>query len=385
MSASNVCPACGAANGPTNLFCINCGTRLSAPPASAPAPAASPAGYPPAYPTMPPPSVPAPTGVYPYMPGPLPVRRATFGSIMSATFDVWTKNFANFFVVFLGLAVANALIAGLFAFAFFGVFGIGSGFVPGTPPASVVVGNFATLILFAIAVVLASAVISSIVNGGMTEYAVRRYRGEGMTLERALRRGFERFLSILGANVLLTILVFGLVLLPLLAIFPLALSIGTGDPGTAIALLCGGFLAFVIGGIVALYVYIGMSLYAPAIMVENQKSVGGLMRSWRITKGYRWSIFGAILVIALIQALVAGAILVPTFFVSSPILEIVASALVSGLVGSWLVIMAAVAYDLIVRQPTYGPPPYFPGPTIAPPMGAAQAPPPPGAPPPSGP
>lgn len=385
MSASNVCPACGAANGPTNLFCINCGTRLSAPPASAPAPAASPTAYPTAYPTMPPPGIPAPAGVYPYMPGPPPVRRATFGSIMSATFDVWTKNFVNFFVVFLALAAANALIAGLFAFAFFGVFGIGSGFVPGSPPENVAVGNLATLFLFAIAVVLASAVISSIVTGGMTEYAVRRYRGEGMTLERALRRGFERFLSILGANVLLTMLVFGLVLLPLLAIFPLVLSIGTGDPGTAIVLLFGGFLAFVIGGIVALYVYIGMSLYAPSIMVENQKAVGGLMRSWRITKGYRWSIFGAILVIALIQALVGGAILVSTFFVSNSILDIVASALVSGLVGSWLVIMAAVAYDLIVRQPTYGPPQYFPGPMIAPPMGAAQAPPPPGAPPPSGP
>lgn len=384
MSASNVCPACGAVNGPTNLFCINCGTRLSTSPASAPAPA-SPAAYPTAppiaYPMMPPPGVPAPVGVYPYMPGPPPVRRATFGSILSATFDVWTKDFVNFFVVFLALAVANSLIAGLFAFALFGVFGIGSGFVPGSPPANVTVGNFATLILFAIAVVLASAVISSIVAGGMTEYAVRRYRGESMTLERALRRGFERFLSILGANVLLTLLVFGLVLLPLLAVFPLALSIGTGDLGTAIFLLCGGFLAFVIGGIVALYVYIGMSLYAPAIMVENQQALGGLMRSWQITKGYRWSIFGAILVISLIQGLIGGAILVPTFFVSSPILNIVASALVSGLVGSWLVIMAAVAYDLIVRQPTYGPPPYFPGPIIAPPMGVGQAPPPPGAPP----
>jgi len=394
MSASNVCPACGAANGPTNLFCINCGTRLSTPLAAAPVPAASPTAYPTAYPAaypaVPPPGFPAPAGVYPYMPGPPPMRRATFGNIMSATFDVWTKNFVSFFVVFLALAVVNSLIAGLFAFAFFGVFGLGSGFVPGSPPENVPVTNFATLILFAIAVVLASAVISSIVAGGMTEYAVRRYRGETMTLERALRRGFERFLSILGANVLLTILVFGLVLLPLLAILPLALSIGTGDPGTVIALLCGGFIAFVVGGIVALYVYIGMSLYAPAVMVENQKALDGLMRSWRMTKGYRWSIFGAILVISLIQALVGGAILVPTVFLSSPILDIVASALVSGLVGSWLVIMAAVAYDLIVRQPTYGPPPYgpppyFPGSTIAPPMGAAQVPPPPGAPPPPGP
>ncbi|MGI0148026.1 MAG: DUF7544 domain-containing protein, partial [Thermoplasmata archaeon] len=316
-------------------------------------------------------------------------RRATFSSILSATFDVWTKNFVNFFVVFLVLAFVTGLIGALVSFAFFGVFGVGSGLVPGSPPPNVTTANFATLILVAIAVVVAGAIISSIVAGGMTEYAVRRYRGESMTLERALRRGFEKFLSILGANILLTIIVFALVLLPLLAIIPLAFvdSTGTpsGAPSAAIAVLCGVFLALVIGGIVALYVYVGMSLYAPAIMVENQKAIDGLMRSWRLTKGYRWSIFAAILVISLIQALIGGAILVPTIFVSNPIVVLVASALVSGLVGSWLVIVAAVAYDLIVRQPTYTAPPYFPGSPIAPPRGAASAPPPPGPMPPTGP
>jgi hypothetical protein len=319
------------------------------------------------------------------MPGPPPVRRASFGNIVSATFDVWAKNFVNFFLVFLTLAVVDSLIASLFALRLFGVFGIGSGLVPGSPPENVTVGDVGTLIFFAIATILASAVLSSIVAGGMTEYAVRRYRGEPLTLEQALRRGLERFLSILGANVLLTVLVFALVFLPLLLIFTAMVSIGAGGSGVVIALLCGGLLVFVIGGIVALYLYIGMGLYAPAIMIENRKAVESLMRSWQITKGYRWSIFGAILILSLIRALIGGAILVPTFFVSNPLLNIAASALVSGLVGSWLVIMAAVAYDLIVRQPTYGPPPYFPGPTIAPPVGAAQAPPSPGTPPPSGP
>ncbi|MGI0148629.1 MAG: hypothetical protein ACREDF_03740, partial [Thermoplasmata archaeon] len=95
------------------------------------------------------------------MPAPPPVRRATFSSILSATFDVWTKNFVKFFVVFLVLAFVTGLIGALVSFAFFGVFGVGSGLVPGSPPTNVTTANFATLILFAIAVVLAGAIISS--------------------------------------------------------------------------------------------------------------------------------------------------------------------------------------------------------------------------------
>lgn len=383
MSASNVCPACGAVNGLANLFCINCGTRLGAP-ASAAGPAPTPYPTPPYAPM--PPGGPMPAGAYPYMPGPPPIRRATFSNILSATFEVWTKNFLNFFIVFLSLAVLNGVIGGLLAFAFFGTFGLGTGVFPGSPPAGVTAGSLGTLLLFGLVVFVLSAIITSTVIGGMTEYAVRRNRGESMTLERALRRGFERFLSILGANILLTFMVVGLVVLPLLAIiYPLASSGGAIPAGTAIAVLCGGLLAFVVGCVVALYVYLGMVLFAPAIMLENQNAVGSLKRSWRITKGSRWSILGAIIALALIQALIGAAISVPTMFITNPILSLITSALVSGLVGSWFVIMPAVAYDLIMRQPTYTAPPYYPGPAMGPPAGFAPPGPPPGAPPPSGP
>ena len=109
MSASNPCPACGFANAPTNTFCVNCGTRLTlaaAPPATPPPgyPAAAPMpypGYPPAYPYP-----------YPYAPTPLP-RRATVGNILGSMFDVWSKNFLNFFVVFLVLFLISLISGGI--------------------------------------------------------------------------------------------------------------------------------------------------------------------------------------------------------------------------------------------------------------------------------
>jgi hypothetical protein len=57
------------------------------------------------------------------------------------------------------------------------------------------------------------------------------------------------------------------------------------------------------------------------------------------------------------------------------------SALVSGITGSWFVILFAVAYDIILRQPMFVAPPYYAGPTTAPPASAPSTPAPPLAPP----
>ncbi|TLZ68560.1 MAG: hypothetical protein E6K12_00865 [Methanobacteriota archaeon] len=265
-------------------------------------------------------------------------------------FDVWTKNFANFFVVFFVLALVNGLIGGLLGLAIYGTFGPVISFFPGGPPSSVPTAALGSILLYAILSVLAGAVVNSIVTGGMTEYSVRRFRGESITLEQALRRGLDKFLSILGANFLLTLLILGLVFVPLLLIFLPFAAGGTVNPATAIGAICGGFVLLAVGGLVALYVGIAMSLYSPAIMMENSNATGGLMRSWRITKRHWYA-------------------------------SILAAALASGIVGAWSVILASVAYDLLVRQPSFGPPLYYPGVAMAPPAGAAQTSPPPPTPP----
>src|SRR5881628_2500470 len=249
---------------------------------------------------------------------------------------------------------------------------------------------FVRLLLYAVAAFVFSAILTSIVTGAMTEYAVRRYRGEPMTVKQALRRGLTRFPSILGANILLGLILFGLVTLPLLLILVALLAGLSGATGT-IALLCGGLGLFVGLGVVAIYLYVSLVLYAPAFMMENANAVGGLSRSWRMTRGHRWSLFGAILIVSILGGVIGTVISVPLAFASSagdPIVSafvsVLSSALISAFVGSWTVILVAVAYALIVRRPTpfFGAaPPYLAGPGIAPPPGAAQT----ASPPPSGP
>ena len=110
-----------------------------------------------------------------------------------------------------------------------------------------------------------------------------------------------------------------------------------------------------------------------------------------MTRSHRWSLFGSILVTSILVSVISiviSVLLTLTSMGGDPIVSafvsVVSSAFISALVGSWIVILVAVSYELIVRRPTpyFGAaPPYLAGPGIAPPPGAAQT----GPPPPSGP
>jgi len=313
--------------------------------------------------------------------------------MLSGLFDVWTKNFLPFFVVYLALGAATGALSVLVSFAIFRTVYLGGGFA-GVPATTIPAVNLGLLLLYVISTFVVSVILTSIVTGAMTEYAVRRYRGEPMTVEHALRRGLERFLSILGANLLLGLIILGLVTLPFLLIL-VALVAGVSGGTGVILLLCGGLILFVVLGVFAVFLYVSLSLYAPAIMMENASAVGGLSRSWRMTRGHRWSLFAAILVTSLLAGVISAAISLPltlTSLLGEPIVSafvsIVSSALVTALVGPWIVILVAVAYELIVRRPApfFGAaPPYVLGSGVAPPPGAGQAGPSPPAGPPPGP
>jgi hypothetical protein len=212
----------------------------------------------------------------------------------------------------------------------------------------------------------------------MTEYSVRRLRGESITLEQALRRGLQKFLSILGAQVLIGLLVFAVVFVPLLLLLPLAFVGPAFDPASAIALICGALTLFAVGGVIALYLVVRLSLYAPAIMIEDTNAVSGLKRSWTLMKGHWWSLFGAILAVTILAIVINVAITTPAGVLRNPTVSIVTSAIATAITGAWLVITDAVAYDLIVRDRQLVPwsaPPYYPGPAMGSPPGAAQGPP----------
>lgn len=368
MSASRFCPNCGRPVPLENRFCVACGFAMppagGMPPpgvpgalaAPTPAPAYSypgiPPGVPPGY------YPPVPPGYYP------PVRRATFSEMFSGVFEVWTKHFLEFFVVYLVLSLVTGALGLLGAIVFLHVAlppgGFGGFSFTGVPSGV----DLVAYVAWEFMVVVVGLVFSSIVLGGVTDLAVRARRGERVRLQDALSRGLHRFPSVLGANLLVTLVTVGVIFVPLILI--VAVALGSASVAS-LGLLCGALLAFPLLGVLAIYIGLALLLYAPVIMVEGANALDSLGRSWNLTKGRKWSLFAAILVLGLISALLSGAITAIGVVSGNVVISTAATAIGTGVTGGWFAILAAVAYDLIVSEPklmavppAYMPPAYMP-------------------------
>ncbi len=331
-----------------------------------PAPAATPppTGYPPAgYPPAgyPPPVI--PPGYPGYQPfyAP-PPKRADFSNMFSGTFDVWIRNFLPLFVVYLLLSLITGSLSVIGSYLLLGVAYIpgGIGGISFTAPTGADVVLFIVWELFA---VIISLLLTSAVIGGVTDFAVRQYRGEKASIMDSLRRGFQKMLSVLGANLLVTLITVGVILAPF-ALLVLG-AVAVGSTPAAVALICGALIALPFLGVLVIYLAIALGLYAPAIMMEDKHAVDSLYRSWDLTKGHKWSIFAAGLVVGILAGLLGAAGSVAGIF--SPIAGVIVTAIITGFTGSWFTLLAAVAYDLIVRTPPpmAWAPPYMAGPPPA--------------------
>ncbi len=294
-----------------------------------------------------------------------PPPRADFSSMFSGVFRVWSENFLPLFLVYLVLTLVTGTISVLGGILILGIPYLSSGLagISFTTPTNLDLG---LLILWEVAVTLVSWVLTSAVLGGVTDFAVRRHRGEAARIQDSLNRGFRRLLSILGANILVGLIIVALVLVPITLLVAGALAV-VASPGAALGLICAGLLALPFLGVLAIYISIALSLFAPAIMMEGAHAVPSLERSWTLTKGHKWSLFAAGLVLGLVYLLVDGAIVAIGLLSGNAIVEIVTGALAAAVAGSWFTLLAAVAYDLIVRTPapmpwpaTYAPAPVPP-------------------------
>lgn len=342
-----------------------------------------------------PPPYPAPPypGSYPppYYPppgwAPPPPRppEATFANLFTGTFTAFFKDLGVFVLVY---AVLTAVIGGMsygLAVLFLGpgTFQGSTGAFFGIPdvpfmftglPSTAFLLAFLT---YGIVVVILTAIVASVVIGAVTHFAVQRIRGTPVTVRESFVKALERFPSILGAQLLLSVLIVGLVLAPII-------GLAAGAFARNFAVLGISVLALIVLIPVVIFLEVALSLNAPAIMIEGRDAVGGLRRSWELTRGRRLSIFAASLIIGLIVYVVS--VIGSTVTAAYPYVAVLlaVNVFVQGIVGSWSVILAAVAYDLILKErerwaslPPY-PWPYYPpyAPSAVPPAAPPSAPPP---------
>lgn len=322
------------------------------PPAAAPPAAGPPPGYPAPY--GPPPGYPPPPY---YMP---PMRRATAGPMIEDTFGVFGKDLVIYLVVFAVFAAVVAGISMLLTYLAFGVpepsIGFSTNLIQAFGPNAL--GAYLALALLDGVI---NAIIGAIVTATIVYFAVQRYRGAAITLRQAFDEGVKRLLSVLVAGIIVQVAVTALIVLPATVILFGAFSLDLGLIGF-------GCLALLLAGMLAVFLIVVWSLYAPAIMIEGQGAVASLSRSWQLTKGHRVSIAVAGFVVLLVAGLVEAAVLFGFGLAGGVVLVAIGTIIGTAITGAWAWIFVSVAYDLIVKepQPAMWPPPYM-GPAPMPP------------------
>jgi hypothetical protein len=266
-------------------------------------------------------------------------REPDFSNILGDTFDLFIKHWPLFFIPYFVWGALSTVAT----LVLMGAVGIPLFDPTGGPIRPLTREALVALILLLVVLGIATLLVTSLLIGGITHLAVELYRGRKATLRSALMKGVERLPSILGAVVLQVLIFVGIILLFLLPSFGLALV--TRAPGFALVII---LLALAVAVIIAIYVYVALSLFAPAIMVEGMKAVEGLERSWDVTRNRRASLFAVYLVLGLLQSAGQAVGSIPSPDPLTGVALLAVQVVVAGIVGSWFVIAAAVAYELIV-------------------------------------
>jgi len=274
------------------------------------------------------------------MPPPV-TKKATVGTILGDTFSTFGKDFAVYVGVFLIYAIATTLTT-LLATAL--AFGNASGTVDLPPPTGPLPLDVLYLFLALILVIaVVGLVIQSVITATLTVFAVHRHQGTAITLGEAFRRGVPKFFSVLGASLLPGLLLGA-------AFAAIAGLILYGALTVNIALICGAGVLLLAMVPITIYITIALSLYAPPIVMEGKSAIGGLSRSWELTRGRRLTLFGVLIVLGLLIFVISLAASLPFALIANPYLSSIGGIIATAITGSWTAIMAAVAYNLITSS-----------------------------------
>lgn len=132
----------------------------------------------------------------------------------------------------------------------------------------------------------------------MIELSRQVRNGENIDFHAAFIKKWKKMFSILGASLVLALFVAGFIVL-MVVIFALSPLVG--------------IIAAIVIFILLAYVLVKWYFYQFAIVVDDARAIDSLKKSWNLTKGYWWSIFGTFLVLCLVVALI---FIVPVAIVS---------------------------------------------------------------------
>lgn len=209
---------------------------------------------------------------------------------------------------------------------------------------------------------LYSIIFQPLLEGALAHAISQRYLDRPSGVGDAFGAALRRAGALIGARLIPTFIGFlvgGLIVGVIFGVFAALLGqslngdTGGSSAGAAALVFLIGFVVFVGLAIAALFVFIRILFTSQAAVIEGKGALESLSRSWRLTEGSFWRMFGYILVIGLILWFITLIptllIVVPTtlFLQNNPVLVTVISTSVSAVTSVIVVPFSMIAYTLL--------------------------------------
>ena len=152
--------------------------------------------------------------------------------------------------------------------------------------------------------VLLAFIIDLMLTGMLTVVVGRSVLGRPVSAGQAWRAARSRLLPLLGATLLTVVIVAGI--WAVLVGICIAVVVAARPAGAVIIPL-----AVIAGVVLAPWIWVRLSLFAPAVVLERQGPVQSLHRSSRLVKGSWWRVFGIQLLTGLIVSIASAILTIP--------------------------------------------------------------------------
>ncbi|MCH1626693.1 hypothetical protein [Fredinandcohnia quinoae] len=229
-------------------------------------------------------------------------RPKGFGEILDHTFSLSKNKFADFFLILLIIMgpvyLLEALINLASGVSFFRETGVGSGWLEQisssfTDPELVETNLGADLGLILMSII--SFVMAPIAQAAVLIMINKIRNNEEYTVGSVIKRGFSKFWPILGTKILYGLITFGLVFVPLMVVGMIGAIGAIANPFAGILLAIILFLGVMVG---VGFLLTRWSFYFGSVVIDNDAP--GLSRSWKLTRGRTWLLFGLYIIFYLI-------------------------------------------------------------------------------------
>ena len=235
------------------------------------------------------------------------VRPLGIGNVLGGSFQVWGRNFLAFLAVMASVMLPFAILQVVVFQAVLGpeLEALFSGLIPRNEIdvyRRIIEDNIPVFIAAAVGLGLISLfvnafVTAALIRGGLQGFTGGRVRA-GATMSASVRKTHS-----VAWILFLTGLLVALVGVPVMF---LAVMLGTASGSPAVTAL------LIIPAVLGLFLFASRYLFGPsALIAEGLRGVAALRRSWELTRGRVWPIFGTFLLVLLMAGVAAALLTVP--------------------------------------------------------------------------